>query len=336
MIKALAITEPDIKETSLSGLSPPARTNIFILSPLTNYIMNNLLLKYQFVLYNMQIVLYDMCMENVDYIFDGEYGKRGYLTENFKVFNIKDKRKEEFEFHYHEFNKIIFFISGDVKYNIEGKEYQLDPYDVLLVKSGDIHRPVINESITYERIVIWIDNNFLDSTGFSKCFDVADKKGISIIRTDNNDLFGLADTLSSSNKNDYEAERFNDAVLAQLLILITRKIINDEITAAKFKSDNQIDKIIHYINSNLDKRLTICDISNKFYISRYYLMHKFKAYTGKTLYSYIQSKKLLKALNNIKKGMTAKQACYESGFNDYSVFLKAFKNEFGVAPSKIK
>ncbi|MDE5973722.1 MAG: AraC family transcriptional regulator, partial [Eubacterium sp.] len=120
------------------------------------------------------------------------------------------------------------------------------------------------------------------------------------------------------------------------LILIARKIINYDSDAVKFKSDEQIDEIISFINSNLDKKLTVNDISNKFFISRYYLMHRFKECTGKTVYSYIQSKKLLKALNNINNGMSSKQACYESGFSDYSVFLKAFKKEFGAAPSRLK
>lgn len=288
------------------------------------------------MLYNRQIVLYNRYMENFSFITDGEYVKRGYLKEDYKVFHIKDKRKENFEFHYHEFSKIIFFISGDVKYNIEGKEYQLEPYDVLLVKSGDIHRPIINENEVYERIIIWIDDKYLTSIKLSKCFEVADSKGIHVIKTADNNLFKLAAELSDSDNNDYAAEQFNKAVLVQILILITRKIINNNADTVKFKSDEQIDRIISYINSNLEKKLTVNDISNEFFISRYYLMHKFKECTGKSVYSYIQSKKLIKALNNINNGMTAKQACFESGFGDYSVFLKAFKKEFGVSPSKLK
>lgn len=284
----------------------------------------------------MQIVFYYIVMDYNKYTTDGEYGKRGYLKENFKVFNIKDRQKQRFEFHYHEFSKIIFFISGDVKYNIEGKEYQLEPYDILLVRSGDIHRPIISEKKMYERIVIWIDDKYLKSIKLSKCFETADSKKINVIKSNDNKLFRLASELSNSNNEDYAAEQFNNAVLIQILILIARKIINNDSDAVKFKSDKQIDEIISFINSNLDKKLTVNDISNKFFISRYYLMHRFKECTGKTVYSYIQSKKLLKALNNINNGMSSKQACYESGFSDYSVFLKAFKKEFGAAPSRLK
>ena len=45
--------------------------------------------------------------------------KSGYLNKDFQLFHIKDKKNHEFEFHYHDFNKIIIFLSGKVTYLIE-------------------------------------------------------------------------------------------------------------------------------------------------------------------------------------------------------------------------
>jgi quercetin dioxygenase-like cupin family protein len=59
--------------------------------------------------------------------------KRGYLNEDFHFFRLKDQKKNEFEYHYHDFNKIIIFLSGEVTYLIEGKSYILKPWDILLV-----------------------------------------------------------------------------------------------------------------------------------------------------------------------------------------------------------
>lgn len=288
------------------------------------------------MLYKWQIVLYDIDMKRFNYTADGEYSKRGYLFNDFKVFNIKDKCNKKFEFHYHEFNKIILFKSGNVKYNIEGREYPLSANDILLVKRGNIHRPVIDENVTYNRIVIWIDNNFLDSIRLSECFKIADKKDIKIIKSANQKIFNLAEEIAQSNVNDFAYNQYNKAILIQLLILITRSIKQDNIEFANYKSDRQIDEIIKYINCNLDKKLCVDTIADAFFISRYRLMHKFKEYTGKTIYAYIQSKRLLNAIRCIENGATAKEACYHSGFNDYSVFLKAFKKEFGTTPTKYK
>lgn len=49
-------------------------------------------------------------------------------------------------------------------------------------------------------------------------------------------------------------------------------------------------KTLNYINDNLNKDLSIDTIASKFFMSKYYLMRKFKAQTGSSLHSYIVQK----------------------------------------------
>ncbi|MFR5875346.1 MAG: helix-turn-helix domain-containing protein [Eubacterium sp.] len=267
-------------------------------------------------------------MENI-FTADGEYGKRGYLKENYRVFSISDKRNEKFEFHYHEFDKIIFFISGRVTYIIEGREYELKPSDILLVRHGDIHKPVISPDYQYERVVVWVDNNYLSD--LSHCFD---ESGL-LRANDSRVIFDILHMLISEKEDDFAFELMKNNLFLQLIILINRLVISNSETA-QYKSDKQIDDVIEYINNNLFENLTVDKIADEFFISRYYLMHKFKAATGKTIYTYIQTKRLLHSAEMLLDGATAKDACYSSGYNDYSVFLKAFKKEFGVTPTEYK
>lgn len=275
-------------------------------------------------------------MNNLEYIADGEYGKRGYLKEPFRIFNIKDKRNEQFEFHYHEFDKIVFFISGDVKYSIEGKEYQLHPNDLLLVPNGYIHKPVIHPDVEYERIILWINPKYLsDNNHLNHCFEIAEQSKINLIRTNNKQLINLFCQLSKNDKNKFCGELMEQSLFLQLMILINR-LARDGNAQISYQSDETIDKIIDYINRNLFSELSIEKISEEFYISRYHLMHKFKNATGKTIHAYIQTKRLLHALSMIRNGHSAKSACFQSGYKDYSVFLKAFRKEFGMTPAEAK
>ena len=59
--------------------------------------------------------------------------KTGYLEQDFRLFHIKDQTKREFSYHYHDFHKVIIFLSGKAAYHIEGKSYYLKPWDILLV-----------------------------------------------------------------------------------------------------------------------------------------------------------------------------------------------------------
>ena len=63
-----------------------------------------------------------------------EVGKRGYLNEEFRLFHLKDSRAQKLDYHYHEFDKLIFFLGGNVTYMVEGVTYFLQPWDVLLVQ----------------------------------------------------------------------------------------------------------------------------------------------------------------------------------------------------------
>ena len=279
-------------------------------------------------------------MDNRDiFLTDGEYGKRGYLKENYRVFNIKDRRGGKFDFHYHEFDKIVLFIAGKVTYIVEGREYILKPGDILLVRHGDIHKPVIDPAEEYERIVIWINSDFLKSNyALGECFDIAAQRGSRLLRLPSDKqgrIFSVAREFIKDGESEFASGLMRDTLLLQMLVLINRAII-DESETADYVSDSRIDAVLEYINSNLFSELSVEKIAGKFFISRYYLMHRFKKLTGKTVLSYIQSKRLLHAASLLSGGCSAKEACYKSGYKDYSVFLKAFKKEFEITPTEYK
>lgn len=98
--------------------------------------------------------------------------------------------------------------------------------------------------------------------------------------------------------------------------------------------DEQIQQIIHYINGNLSGDLSITALSEKFYINKYYLMHKFKANTGFSIHSYVNNKRLQKSAALIKEGKSPSDAAGECGFNDYSNFVRTFSKMYGMSPRK--
>jgi AraC-like DNA-binding protein/quercetin dioxygenase-like cupin family protein len=276
-------------------------------------------------------------------IFVKDKNSVGYLNKDFQLFHIKDKSNKEFEYHFHEFNKIIIFLSGKVTYLIEGKAYYLKPWDILLVNNNDIHRPIIDSSQTYERIIIWVNSNFIeehnyDNCDFSTCFKIVNEKSFNLIRLNSefqNKLISILGSLESSiNSLDFGNKLLSNSLFFQLLIYINRVHldnihINDK---DSFKYDKQIAEILKYINNNLSEDLSISMLSDKFFISKYYLMHKFKKETGYTLHNYVIQKRLLIAKELIKSGESVTKVSLQCGFKDYSSFLRAFKKMFNSTP----
>lgn len=271
--------------------------------------------------------------------------RSGYLNSDFRLFHLKDKTKKEFEYHYHEFNKIIIFLSGNVTYIIEGRTYHLKPYDILLVNNHDIHKPIIDSNSTYERIVIWADTNFVkehsdDNCNLEECFKYAIKNDINLIRLKpdlQNELISLLTKLETSiNSQEFGSRILSNAYLIEFLVYINRLILgnNNIIEANECDSiyDNQINEILKYINANLNEPLTVDDIANRFYISRYYLMHRFKEQTGYTLHNYISQKRLILAKELLLNNESVMKVSEKCGFIDYSSFLRSFRKMYGTTP----
>ena len=65
-------------------------------------------------------------------------------------------------------------------------------------------------------------------------------------------------------------------------------------------------------------------------------MHLFKIETGTSIGSYITDKRLYMARNYILNGDSITDACYKSGFRNYSAFYHAHMNKYNESPKSIK
>lgn len=264
--------------------------------------------------------------------------KTGYLKEDFRLFHINDQTKKDFSCHYHDFHKIIVFISGKVTYHIEGKAYHLKPRDILLVSQGAIHKPEIDPSVPYERYIFWIRDD-LSCQELNTCFQKANDRSFNLVRADSALQERLKDLLPEIEQT-LQNKHFGDTVLrnalfTQFMIYINRIFLRTSSSPDKktYSSDTQVEQLLKYINRNLSENLSIDQLANRFFFSKYHMMRKFKNETGYTIHNYITSKRLLMARSLISQGMPVMKAAQASGFHDYTTFVRAYKKQFGKAPS---
>lgn len=268
--------------------------------------------------------------------------KRGYLKKDFQIFHLKDKKDTQFQFHYHNFNKLVIFISGNVTYLIEGKAYKLKPFDILLINNNDIHKAVIDPDNVYERIIIWVNSDFLikhnNGCNLLTCFELASKQNFNLLRLSEDWISNIKDLLfkleSASKDKDFACEILKSSLFLEFMVYINRLFLGNKNIKelSDIEYDKNISSILNYINENLSEDLSIDTLSSKFYMSKYHLMHKFKIQTGYTIHSYILHKRLIMSNSLIKAGKNITDACVECGFNDYSNFVRAFKKTFGLSP----
>ena len=266
--------------------------------------------------------------------------KTGYLNEQFRLFHIKDQTKKEFAYHYHDFHKVVIFISGKATYHIEGKAYNLRPWDILLVDRHAIHRPEIDASIPYERFILWIQND-IPWQELLKCFQKANDRSYNLIRLHpslQEKLKEILLELESATKSDaFAKDLLAQSLFLQFMIYVNRIFLEKQyiFDRKSYSFDSQIADILQYINHNLKEDLSVDNLASRYYISKYHLMRKFKEETGFTLHNYIVNKRLLMARTLISEGMPVTKAALESGFSEYSTFSRAYRKQFGATPSNI-
>lgn len=266
--------------------------------------------------------------------------KTGYLNEDFRLFHIRDLTDREFSYHYHDFHKVIILLSGKVTYHVEGKSYHLKPWDMLLVSRHAIHKPEIDPGVPYERFVLYIRSD-MENGILTECFQKANDRSFSLVRLNSGLQERLKEVLyeleaSLDAPEAYASELLSHALFEQFMVYLNRiflqmEYINDR---KAYSFDSQIEQLLRYINRHLDADLSVETLAQKHYLSKYYLMRRFKEETGYTLHNYVVSKRLLLARSLIAGGTPVLKAAAQSGFSDYTTFVRAYKKQFGAPPSK--
>ena len=272
-----------------------------------------------------------------------EISKAGYLRENYRYFHLRDTAGQERDFHFHEFDKLVLLLSGSVSYTVESTKCVLKPWDVLLVKHHTIHKALIDVSVPYERIIIYLDRKFferaLPGAGLTDCFDTADTHGSYLLTPEGGqreELKRIIGEFERAQEDErFGAEALRDTIIMQLLIQVSRMAAASP-SAETPISDVKIQQTLSYINENFRSPLTVEQLAERVYLSRYHFMRLFKAQTGTTVYAYVRQKRLMCAARLIREGVSAAKAASDSGFADYSTFHRAFRETFGTSPGSLK
>ena len=269
------------------------------------------------------------------------YEKRGYLNSEFRLFHLTDKESGEIKTHYHDFDKITIFLKGRVSYMIEGRTYDLKPYDIVLVKHNDMHRLTVDNSKVYDRIIVYISPNFMnayqtDTYDLNFCFQKAQAEHSNVLRIpslEKSSLFGSIVRLEKSfSDKGYVAELYRQVLFLEFMIHLNRAALKNRLEFIDTEHISKVAGILQYINDNLTDDLNIDHISSTFFVSKYYMMRQFKQETGYTLGNYISRKRLLLAKELILSGVPGTQACFDCGYKDYSTFSRAYRRLFGESP----
>ena len=270
-----------------------------------------------------------------------QHKKRGYLQENFRLFHLRTQGHEKVEYHYHEFCKLLFLISGSGGYVVDGQRYLLQPGDVVLVGSRSVHCPELDGEKPYERVIVYISPEFLQQQGAADCdlLEIFSGNRTHVLRLKEHarqKLFKQVSRLEEAlSGEEYGRTLLSTAALLRLLVLLGRFQRQEEVQQPHTVTPQKglVLKLMRYIDEHLSEDLDIDRLAERFYVSKYHMMRLFRQETGFTVHSYLLRRRLLHARGLIEGGMRATEASAQAGFHSYSSFTRAYGKYYGTTPT---
>ncbi|AOW20124.1 helix-turn-helix domain-containing protein [Urechidicola croceus] len=153
-------------------------------------------------------------------------------------------------------------------------------------------------------------------------------------------LYNIIDDITNCKYNGSFKKPYLEAKIKELLIVILsdsntkeNKVLKKEIVKEDY---DKISELENYIQSNLNKTLTINELAIFAGMNTSKLKQQFKIVYNSTVFKYITEQRMLKAKQLIiNKNYSIKEASYKVGYKNPQHFTAAFKKLYNYLPSKL-
>ncbi len=97
-------------------------------------------------------------------------------------------------------------------------------------------------------------------------------------------------------------------------------------------SNELVCNILTYLNKNINKEITIDELSNIFYFNKTYIMKRFKKELDLTIFEYVNSMRIFNSLSFYKYDNYIISIAFNNGFYSLEYYSEMFKKVMGVSP----
>lgn len=233
----------------------------------------------------------------------------------------------------HDRYELICFIGGNGKYVVEGKEYSVSPKSVLFLRPLAYHCVRVQEegvdfisikfspSVLNESVLGMLESLSGDNSDCSRFY-----RSVLV----NDALLSVFERLEHAGSMSENVQReYLRALLIEAIVFLSS--ISADISG--FTDEELGARVVRYLNSNIEKNVSLDKLARRFFVSKYYLCRAFKKYSGTSVHSYINHKRIMYAKQLIESGESASGAAYKVGFGDYSAFYRAYVKIVGKSPT---
>lgn len=240
--------------------------------------------------------------------------------------------------HSHPYYEAIMPISGRALYSYNGTLQMVNPGELILFPCNVYHSGKFNvDNNVSKRLIIQFDGTtWFKMTNKLNLQDRKWNKEVVILKsTDVSswDMKSLFSRMDMSKSLDEKSKNISYECQLTEFMMIIEHVVSKNNTISPTTANALVSKTIEYIQTNYtNPALTVNSIAEHMFVSRCHLSRTFKEYTMESVHSYITNLRMQYFCDIITPDKSILSACVESGFSDYSSFLKSFRKLYGITP----
>lgn len=238
---------------------------------------------------------------------------------------------------------LVYFRQGGGSVRIEGRYYPVETGDLILLNPRELHCFTFQAGLQ-DRLVLYLKEDIIRNfqcpdPGFFDIFYHRSGSPGNHIPAAMAEACGIQTLMDQILSLTCEESGWNEILaicrIVELVAIIGR--LHRESTEKEppvVHENGTVSQILRYINENLLSIPDTDQIARHFFRDKAYLCRLFKQHVGASLWNYVIFRRLLYSNDLIREGASIEEACYQSGFQNYSNYFRLYKKYFGVSPSE--
>lgn len=255
----------------------------------------------------------------------------------------RDKNFSMSRHHFHSTYEVYYLLDGERNYFIHSRSYRIHRGSLVFIGSEQIHKTTMARTPAHERILLEISESLVrelsegfrpyspEQTPFSESSGVLELTNAEQKETEQL-LFQIMREMGSKKPAYFQEIR---ALLEELLIFILRKssLLSNNCPAICSSKHQKVNEVASYICTNFAEISSLDQLSQHFYISKYYLCRIFKDVTGMTISQYVNANRIKAAEKMLlESSQSVIGIAAASGFESVTYFEKIFRESLGFSP----
>lgn len=239
--------------------------------------------------------------------------------------------------HFHEYCEIILVTEGHATIEINDRDYDVKKGDIVIYNPYDMHSEKSLHTENFKFIFFAIDR-----------FEIKNLKKNCLVPNDCKRIYQTGDSyellyaffnrmlIEIDEKKRYYGEILKELTRTALMYII-RVILADEHPINPYYTDNTLNIALDYIENNLAGDLSLDNIADNCFVSKYYLSHLFAGYKNMSIGRYVLECRLKHAKTLlVTTDKKVSQIGEAVGFNESGYFCRVFKKEVGCTPLEFR